>query len=117
MIRYNLARIILLRGHSKPAAFLQQNGYGYHKSHRMLDGQTQITFQELFDLCKLLRCTPNDLMEWVPDPKHPLEADHPLQALQRSMIQEESLQALLKTIPADKLGQALELLGSINREP
>ncbi|WP_320053420.1 helix-turn-helix transcriptional regulator [uncultured Acetobacteroides sp.] len=117
MIRYNLARIILLRGHSKPATFLQQNGFGYHKSHRMLAGQTQITFQELFDLCKLLRCTPNDLMEWVPDQKHPLEADHPLQALHRNIANEEALQALLKTIPTDKVNQMLELLGSINREP
>jgi hypothetical protein len=117
MIRYNLERIILLRGHNKPAAFLQKNGYGYHKSHRMLAGQTQITFSELFDLCKLLRCTPNDLMEWIPDTKHPLEDNHPLLALRRNIVKEESLQALLKTVPAGKVDQALALLGTLCNEP
>ena len=116
MIKYNLERIILLRGHNKPIEFLRSNGYGYHKSYRMLMGQTQITFRELFDLCKLLRCTPNDLMEWVPDPKHPLEADHPLQALHRNMANEAALQAMLKSVPADKVDQAMELIASLYKK-
>jgi DNA-binding Xre family transcriptional regulator len=117
MIQYNLERLILLRGHNKPIAFLQQNGYSYHKSHRMLSGKTQITFKELFDLCQLLRCTPNDLMELVPDKKQPLDADHPLQALRRNIAKEASLQALLKSVPADKVDQALELIGDLCKEP
>ena len=113
MIKYNLERIIMLRGYNKPVAFLQRCGYGYHKSHRMLTGKTQITFRELFELCTLLRCTPNDLMEWVPNPKHPLDDEHPLLALRRNNADEASLQALLKSVPADKVNEALELLGKL----
>lgn len=116
MIKYNLKRIIMLRGHNKPLDFLQRSGYGYHKSHRMLTGKTQITFRELFELCTLLRCTPNDLLEWVPDPKHQLDDDHPLQALRRNAASEASLQALLKSVPADKVDQALELIGKLCKE-
>lgn len=116
MIKYNLERIIMLRGHNKPLDFLQRSGYGYHKSYRMLMGQTQITFRELFDLCKLLRCTPNDLMEWVPDSKHPLDDEHPLRALRRNIADEASLQALFKSVPADKVNEALELIGKLCKE-
>lgn len=116
MISYNLERIILLRGHSKPVAFLQRNGFPYHKCHRMLSDPKVVSFKELEVLCRLLRCNPNDLMEWIPDKKHPLEEDHPLTKLRRSGSSDAKLKALLKSVPPDKVEQAVELLGSLCKE-
>lgn len=116
MIRYNLERIILLRGHSKPVAFLQRNGFPYYKCHRMLSDPKVVSFKELEVLCRLLRCSPNDLMEWIPDKKHPLEDNHPLGKLRHYQSSDATLKALLKSVPPDKVEQAVELLGSLYGE-
>lgn len=39
---------------------------------------------ELEKLCILLRCTPNDFCEWIPDKDVQLDSEHPLQKLKRT---------------------------------
>ncbi|WP_320054845.1 helix-turn-helix transcriptional regulator [uncultured Acetobacteroides sp.] len=116
MICYNLERIILLRGHSKPVAFLQSKGFPYYKCHRMLSNPKMVSFKELERLCKLLHCTPNDLMEWIPDKKRTPESDHPLDKLRRNQASEAKLKALIQSIPTDKVEEASELLSNLCNE-
>lgn len=35
-------------------------------------------------LCTMLHCTPNDVMEWIPDDKDNPAEDHPLNELKRN---------------------------------
>jgi len=116
MIRYDIERVILLRGHSKPLDFLQENGFPYHVCLYMLKSPKSVRFEQIEKLCRVLKCTPNDLLEWVPDSKHPIETDHPLNKLYRNSSNDASLLGVLQSIPVSKLDEALELLKKLGQE-
>lgn len=115
MIRFNIERIILLRGYKNPLAFLRQQGFTYRVIQYMLATPATLKIEYINKLCVALRCTPNDLMEWQPSDEHPLDADHPLNKLVRQGA-EAAMRGAIRSIPPDKLDRALELLKKLSEE-
>lgn len=108
--------MIRMRGHSNPLRYLQEQGFPYRVCYFMLKGSvTLVKFSQLEQLCRLLHCTPNDLLEWVPKEETPEELSLPLSKLLRRNTSAPLVNAI-QSIPSDKLDQALELLKKLSEE-
>lgn len=84
MMRINVTRVLKALGAHHPSRFLKELGYNSTTAHRILTMDLlQLRFADLERLCLKLGCTPNDVLEWVPDKGQ--EAKHtPLQQLRMS---------------------------------
>ncbi len=68
MIVLNIHQLCKLRGIKHPHAALTKAGISNTVASDYLKPKKhQIVVQDIEVLCKLLRCTPNDLFKWVPD--------------------------------------------------
>jgi DNA-binding Xre family transcriptional regulator len=84
MLKLNLVRLFKIRGITKPNAFLSKLGINYVTASNIINGKvTSLKFSHTEKLCKALKCTPNDLYEWVPDKKNP-DKNSPLASLVRN---------------------------------
>ena len=116
MIKLNIERMIRMRGHSNPLRYLQEQGFPYRVCYFMLKGSvTLIKFNQLEKLCRLLHCTPNDLLEWTPKEETPEELSLPLAKLLRRGTY-SPLVGAIQGIPPSKLDKALELLKKLGEE-
>jgi hypothetical protein len=115
MLRYNIERMILLRGHTDPKSYLKRMGYTrYVISHLLAKPRhLDITYIERF--CHELRCTPNELMEWVPSESELIEENHPLTRLRRKEISTPVYSTLLN-VPADRLDEAMAYLQQLREK-
>lgn len=85
MIRYNFNRIFKARGIEKPFSYLSKAGFSQNFATKVKNNQVaRLNMSELEKLCILLRCTPNDFCEWIPDKDVQLDSEHPLQKLKRT---------------------------------
>jgi hypothetical protein len=69
----------------KPGPFsLRVLGISNNNAHRLLNNKAKsIKLSTLFDICNLLQCTPNDLLD-IPDKDYEgLHASHPLRKLKK----------------------------------
>ena len=107
MLRINLNPILRTRGIRDGYRFLKTLGVSHSASYRMMSSQVKsITFSNVQKICEGLHCTPNDLLEWVPDEKT-LSDTHPLNELIRS-DQLLNLMEELRNIPLHKLEKLQE---------
>lgn len=85
MIRYNFNRIFKARGIEKPFTYLSKAGLSQNFATKVKNNKVaRLNMSELEKLCILLRCTPNDICEWIPDKDVQLDSEHPLHKLKRS---------------------------------
>jgi len=68
-----------------------------------------MNLKDVEKLCVMLQCSPNDLLEWIPDTKDAKNEKHPLATLKRkdSFTQ---LNLMLKDVPLDKLSAIENLI-------
>ena len=113
MLRFNFTRIFKARGIDKPFSYLVKKGYSDNFATRVVNNRMlRLDLAELEKLCVLLHCTPNDLLEWIPDTKDNTSDKHPLFSIKRSDKVVELTQ-ILNAVPLDKLG---EIESAIKRE-
>ncbi len=106
MIVYNFQRVLKARGIERPFSYLKQAGFSDRFATRIKGNKVlRLNSRELEKICLLLRCTPNDLMEWVPDNNAQVDADHPLNIIRKS----DKIIDLTKTLNAIPLGQLDEI--------
>ncbi len=113
MLKLNLSRLFNERGISQPCIYLIKHNIPRHTAQRILSGEhTHLHFTHVETLCKALVCTPNDLLEYIPDKEEGLLENHPLKALKR---QSDHFNWLQKTagIPLPELQQ---LINQINQQ-
>jgi DNA-binding Xre family transcriptional regulator len=103
MLKFNFQRILKARGVEKTYTYLVQEGFSRNVAVRMNTGKLKsISLKELEKLCVKFNCTPNDLLEWVPD-RYAGDIDmHPLRELKR-VDTSANIKALLSAIPISKL--------------
>ncbi|MBN2616117.1 MAG: helix-turn-helix transcriptional regulator [Bacteroidales bacterium] len=102
MLRYNFDRMFKARGIERPYSFLIHSGIGTHLATRMRKNEVKhIRLEALERVCLLLRCTPNDVMEWKPDDQN--DKDHPLNRLIRTESKVIDITRSLNALPMDKL--------------
>lgn len=103
MLTFNFSRIFKARGIDKPFSYLVKVGYSDNFATRVVNNRIKrLNLDDLEKLCELLQCTPNDLLEWIPESKDVSNNKHPLISIKRSekVVQ---LTKILNSVPLDKL--------------
>jgi hypothetical protein len=111
MLRFNVMRVMNLRGIHKPWVFLVKNGFIRSTANNFYNGNVrEIKVEHIEKLCLLLNCTPSDLFEWQADADSPYLAEN--QAL-NSLVREKSaptIAEIVKDLPIEKMEEIGELL-------
>jgi DNA-binding Xre family transcriptional regulator len=103
MLRFNFKRIFKARGIDRPFSFLVKAGYSDNFATRIANNRIQrVDLAELEKLCVLFNCTPDNLLEWIPDSQDQNNDNHPLNSIKRS-DKVVHLTQILNSIPLDKL--------------
>ena len=103
MLTFNFTRIFKSRGIDKPFSFLVKLGYSDNFATRIVNNRIErLNLKDIEKLCILFQCTPNDLIEWIPENSDSTNDNHPLISLKRNdkVVQ---LTKILNSIPLDKL--------------
>jgi len=106
MIRYNFDRVFKARGIERPFSFLRQAGFSDNFATKIKKNNVKrIDLRELEKLCVVLKCTPNDFFEWIPDKDVQIDKDHALNMIRKS----DKVVDLTKTLNSVPLGQLEEI--------
>ena len=116
MLKFNLKRMLRLRGVERPVRFMIRAGFEYPTAHKLLEGTpVSLRIDHIKKLCVALNCTPNELFEWHSDATTVLPENHSLKALIRDTSDTKSLQEMFKDIPADKLALIETILNELKK--
>ncbi len=111
MLKYNINKVLKERRIEKPIKYLRQAGIYEAFALRIKNNQVKrINLPTIEKLCILLKCTPNDLMEWKPDDNAELYKDHPLNIMMENRKKIDDLSKMLSSVPFEKLGNIEELI-------
>ncbi len=114
MLKYNISRIISIRGIERPFSFLVKNGFTYNAAHKITNNKIdRLPIKHIEKLCLLFNCTPNDLLEWTPDTNTNINNDHPINQLIRKN-RESKYKNIYRELPIDKLDKLDELLSKLD---
>jgi len=109
MIIYNLGRIYRARGIGDPSSFLRKNGISNGSAWKLSKNKVEgLQSALLGKLCEVLYCTPNDLVEWIPDRNSNFPSDHPIQSLRNR--DEVDMTGMLKSFPIEKMNKVRQFL-------
>lgn len=76
---------------------------------------SNVKIKNLEKLCRLLKCTPNDLFEWRPrEGETPLEESHPLNTLRREKTFD--INRLMKDVPLEKLADVENFIKDLKND-
>lgn len=68
MLKLNAMPIFAARGIDRPNAFLRSNGFTTNTASDIVTGKVKVlNLKRLEELCLMLNCRPQDLLEWVPN--------------------------------------------------
>jgi len=110
MLHFNFTRILKMRAIDKPYSFLVKNGFSHNLAHRIgKDKLNNCSMPHLEKICKLLNCTPNDLIEWVPDNETDNQKCTALQSLKKEN-KFPNIEDITRSIPLDELSILKELI-------
>lgn len=102
MLKYNIKTMLAARGILKPVGFLQKAGIPSQTASRLIANKVAAIKPAVLEkLCTHLNCTPNDLMEWIPD-ENTNTQNHPLEPLIKKQLPTQ-LQNIMNDIPVSKL--------------
>ena len=103
MLNYNFTRIFKARGIERPFTFLTKSGFSDQFATKVKNNRVKVLrLKEMERLCMLLKCTPNDLLEWMPDQDSGVDGGHPLHTI-RKTDKVIDLTKTLNAIPLDQL--------------
>ena len=110
MLKYNFNRMFKARGVEKPHSYLRKAGFSPAFASKIKNNKIKrLELNELERLCLLLRCTPNDLMEWVPEPNANVSDTHPMKELKKPEHEVDFVKTL-NEVPIGKLEELERIL-------
>ena len=110
MFDLRIKEAILKRSWKPTAYFLMKFGVNQNTARKMMDNTLkEIKLKTLFDVCLLLNCTPNDLLDIPDKAMEQIPTNHPLRALKKSKAIDNTAD-YLKTLPESKLDEAKEMI-------
>ncbi len=110
MLRYSFKRIFDARAIVSPYKFIKGLGFSDTFAAKVSKDRVKLLrLENLEQVCTALFCTPNDLMEWIPDENSSLSKDHPLQKMKR---QEQiiNISKALAEVPIEELSEIEDLV-------
>ncbi len=102
MLKYNIKSLLQARGITNQLAYLTKAGITYQMAHMLVANKVAAIKPAIMEkLCTHLKCTPNDLMEWIPD-ENTNTQNHQLASLMKKQIPTQ-LHNIIEDIPINKL--------------
>lgn len=115
MLIINLTGIFSARGITSPATYLRKNGFSYDTARSLSTSQMfRPSLSVIERLCVLLNCTPNDILEWIPEKDKSYGEDFALNSLKREKKQYNLLK-MIKNIPLDKIDEIEKIVSGIKK--
>jgi len=112
MLYTNIKKLFDLRGIKKPVKFLKENGFSDNTAYKIVSHRfTSLSLDKVEKLCIALSCTPNDLLEFKPDPNSSIPENHPLQKLKPT--ESFNIFDITKDIPNEKIPEFKSALEEI----
>lgn len=112
MLKYNFTRVFRAKAIERPFTFLRKNGFSDKFATKIKNNRIKrIDLNELERLCIVLKCTPNNFLEWTPDSSIQIEDNHPLNDL-RKYDNEVDMVKTLNSLPFSKLKEIDKLIKS-----
>jgi Cro/C1-type HTH DNA-binding domain len=116
MLKFNVQRFFKVKGIDRPYTYLIQKGFTPGYATRLNTGKLKImNLREVEKLCGFFECSPNDLLEWIPDKEVTDTSKHPL----RDLIRVDSgvnIKAILNALPIAKLAEAEKLIKALKEK-
>ena len=115
MLKYNIKALCTARGITKPVGHLIKAGINPQMASLLISNKlASIKPAVLEKLCTHLNCTPNDLMEWIPEANTNTQ-NHPLESLQRKSLPSQ-IQNIMQDIPISKLKEFEDKMLDVKKE-
>ncbi|WP_068472900.1 helix-turn-helix domain-containing protein [Saccharicrinis aurantiacus] len=110
MLQYNFDRIFKARGIARPYSFLLKHGFSGNLATRIKNNKVlRIDLHHIEHLCLLLKCTPNDFIQWIPNNDSNVDNNHPLYQM-KLPSEEVNLVKTINSIPLGKLEEIEKLI-------
>lgn len=110
MLKYNFDRIFRARGIDKPSSYLVKAGFSRVTATKINRNQVaRLNLNTLERLCLLLKCSPSDFFEWIPEKHLQVDTNHPLNNLRRS-DKELILAKMINAIPYNQLEEIEQMI-------
>lgn len=115
MLKYNIKALCTARGITKPVGHLIKAGINPNMASQLINNKVVAIKPAVIEkLCTHLNCTPNDLMEWIPE-QNTNTQNHPLETLMHKQLPQH-LQTIVADIPVNKLKQFEEKMLELKNE-
>lgn len=109
-MRLNIENLLEHRGINQPYKFFTKRGFKVHTVTKLLNPKTdRIQFKELSLLCKLLRCTPNDLLILDEKDKFYFNEGHPMLDV-KPRVGIIDITDRLRMLPLDQVDEISEII-------
>ena len=120
MLKYNIKALCTARGITKPVGHLTKAGINPNMASQLINNKLASLKPSVIEkLCVYLNCTPNDLIEWIPE-ENTNTQNHPLETLMKKQLPTQ-LQNIMQDIPINKLqdfeNKMLELKKELLKHP
>ncbi len=110
MLTFDFNRILKARGIENPTKFLIKNGFSPNTASKIVHNRhSSINLVQIEKLCLLLHSTPNDLINWTPNPGESNYENQPLMTLLKSNTAFQ-LSKVINSIPLNKLSEIEKLI-------
>ncbi len=110
MLYIDFKSLLEARNISHPHKFLLDNGFTKPMAYRILHQELgTVRLTHLFRLCKLLNCTPNDVIRYKPSLNEPLNETHPLNKIKGPAF-DTSAKQLLESLSPEELKAMAEIV-------
>lgn len=117
MLKFNLERLLIQRGITKPVPFLIKAGFTRNVASRIVNLKPRkYSAKQIETLCKVLKCMPNDLFEWTPDSPDEINNNNPLCKLIRSSGPVVDFRNFSSEIPLERLPDFAKKIEEIKKE-
>jgi DNA-binding Xre family transcriptional regulator len=116
MLQFNFNRLFKAKGIDKPTSYLIRNGYSDNFATKVVHNNfRRLNLDDVERLCELLSCTPNDMLQWIPDKDADLTT-HPLAPILHTE-KVMDLSRTLNSVPFSKLLEIEKIIQSeVNKE-
>ena len=116
MLKYNIARLFKVKGISKPIPYLIKAGFKRNAASRLLNkGEITLKVKQIETICLALKCTPNDLFEWIPDKPELINGNNPLCKLIGDSSGIIDLRKIAEELPFNKLPEFAKKVDEIKK--
>ena len=116
MLQYNLKRIFKFRAIDKPYTYLTLHGFSSNFASKVVQNKlVRMNNREIEHMCLILRCTPSDLFEWIPDEGSPVDENHPMNKLKTSG-NEIDFNKSMRSVPMEKMDELRKIINEKIKE-